>query len=352
MKAGKILIEINQKKDKKLDALIKKVSRMIDPVIEEVLNSGASIDTKNLAGYQIRSGGKRIRPMLSILSCLVCGGKIKDALYPSAGLEILHNYSLVIDDLIDNSEFRRNKQTLWIKFGRAIAECISVNYAAAAFKAANHSKNANKISEAFIKMIKTLVDGEVLDILFEAKKRQGEIYLIQNKYKKVTLEDYFNMIGKKTAIFTQTCCEVGGICANGAKQQIKHLERIGFCLGMAGQIKDDILDIFGQEEKIGKKIGKDIIQGKRGNIVLLLALKELSKKDRTIFCRIFQKNKIANKDLKTAINLIKKTNSYQKSIEIGRDFVQRAKNELAFLPNNKWNSVFQEMADFIVERDR
>ncbi len=329
-----------------------KMVQLVDRKIIEILSSGVDKKIKNLVNYQIMSGGKRLRPMLAILSCLACGGKIKDVLYPAAGLEILHNYSLIIDDIIDYSETRRNRPTIWARFGRSTAECISIDYAAATFQSANKSKNSFEVSEAFSKVMKNLVEGEILDNLFDIKKKKEEFYIVQNRYKKVLLKDYFNMIGKKTAILIQTCCEIGGLCAGAKKSQVECLKKIGFCIGMAGQIKDDILDVFGEENIIGKKIGRDIIQGNRGNIVILVAMKELSGRDKIIFCKILQKDKIIDKDVKIAIALIKKTDSYQKCMKIGRDFIVKAKKELNFLPQNKWNSTLSKFADFIVERDR
>ncbi len=324
----------------------------IDFKIKNILCLSVNKNIRKLVCYQIESGGKKLRPMLAILSCLACGGKAKDVLYPAAGLEILHNYSLIIDDIIDYSKTRRNRTTLWAKFGRSIAECISVDYAAAVFQAANRSKNPAEISEVFAKMMKSLVEGEILDSLFDIKKREEEFFIVKNRYKKVLLADYFNMIGKKTAVLMQTCCEIGGLCAGAKKSQIERLKKIGFSIGMAGQIKDDILDVFGEEKIMGKKVGRDIMQGNRGNIVVLIAIEELSGKDKTIFHKILYKDRPANKDIKTAIDLIKKTNSYQKSMEIGRGFIAKAKRELNFLPRSKWNNKLKEFADFIIERDR
>lgn len=136
------------------------------------------------------------------------------------------------------------------------------------------------------------------------------------------------------------------------KSRIERFKKIGFYLGMAGQIKDDILDVFGQEKIIGKKVGKDIMQGNRGNIAVLTATKELSGTDKKVFCKVLRKERITERDVTVAIDLIKKTGTYQKSMKIGRGFVAKAKKELSFLPQNKWNDALNKLADFIIERDR
>ncbi len=342
----------NDVKNNEINDFVKLTVKMVDPRINEILNSSVSKEVKNVIDYQINSGGKRLRPMLAILSCLACGGKLKDVLYPAAGLEILHNYSLIIDDIIDYSTTRRGRPTVWAKYGRSTAECISIDYSAAVFQAANRSKRPVEISEVLAGTMKNLVEGEILDNLFDIKKRKEEIYIVEHRYKEVSLRDYFDMIGKKTASLMQACCEVGGLCAGGTKRQVERLKRVGYYMGMAGQIKDDILDVFGEEEVIGKKVGKDIMQGNRGNIVILNALKELKGKDKKSFCRIIYKEKITEKDAQAAIVLIKKTRSYQKSMQIGRTFITKAKKELSYFPKNKWNAMLNKSADFMIERDR
>lgn len=339
-------------KSNEVNDFVKLTVKAVDPKINEILNYSVSKEVKSVIDYQINSGGKRLRPMLAILSCLACGGKLKDVLYPAAGIEILHNYSLIIDDIIDYSTTRRGRPTVWAKFGRSTAECISIDYSAAVFQAANRSNKSLEISEVLAGTMKNLVEGEILDNLFDIKKRKEEIYIVQHRYKEVTLRDYFDMIGKKTASLMQACAEVGAISAAGTKKQVERLKKVGFYMGMAGQIKDDILDVFGDEEIIGKQVGKDIMQGNRGNIVILNALKELKDKDKKSFCRIIYKEKITEKDAQAAIVLIKKTRSYQKSMQIGRTFITKAKNELKHFPQSKWNRMLCNFADFVIERDR
>ncbi len=345
---------LKRRKNKKitLNDFVAAVDKKITPVIKEALNSFAPEKHKEILNYQIDSGGKKIRPALAILSALACEGKIKDALYPAAGLEILHNYSLIIDDIIDDSRLRRNRPTLWAKFGRSVAECVSVDYAATVFQTAGLSLRPAKILEIFAKTMKVLVDGEILDVFFELKKHKDESFIAQNRNNKITIDDYLEIVKKKTAVFTQACCEIGGICANASAERIEHLGKFGFNLGLAAQIQDDILDIFGEKEKTGKEVGGDIRQGKRSNLVILLATGKLSKDRKKIFCRIMNKNKITDKDVKTAISLISQTDSRAESCKLGKKFIEKAKRELTPLPRNKWIDILKDLADFVIERDR
>lgn len=340
------------KAKKELDSLLKETAKTVDPVIQELLESYTDKKFHKLINYQISTGGKRFRPALTIISSKLFGGKIKNVLYPAAGLEILHNCTLIVDDIIDHSELRRRKPTTWFKFGKSIAECIGLDYLAAAFEGANRSKEPAVISEIFAETLKTIINGEILDILFEQRGREEEPYIVKNRYHKITNQKYYEMIGKKTAALAQSCCEVGGICAGATKKQLEALKNYGFNLGIAFQIRDDVLDMFGEEKKFGKKIGKDIEERKLGNIVILSALTELSKSNKEKLLKIIRKKEIRNKDIKEAIKLIKKTNSCQETCHLAESFVEKAKESLKLLPKNKWNKMLGSLTDFVIQREK
>ena len=336
----------------KFNILLSELVNAINPVIEELLDSYVSEETQKIVRYQISTGGKRIRPILAIISYQLFGGDAQDILYPAAGLEILHNYSLIIDDIIDNSDFRRGKPTTWHKFGQSIAECIGIDYAAVIFEAANRSKKPIEMSELFAKTMKVLVNGEILDILFEQAGRENEPYVVKNRYRKITEDDYFKMVNQKTATLFQASCGVGAICAEVEQKEVDALKEFGFDLGMAFQIQDDILDIFGEEKTFGKEIGKDIKESKGGNIVTILALKELDFDDRKKLIEIIERRANDKKEIAVAVELIRKTKAHEEARRIGKEFVKRAKKHLTVLPQNEWNEALKNIADFVIKREK
>lgn len=351
----KRLLKIKDKEDKykeELRSFLKKTIKQVDPIIKELLES--SIDRKfhQLIDYQVFVGGKRLRPALTIMSAKLFRGSTKDVIFPAAGLEILHNATLIVDDIIDHSKLRRKKPTLWFKYGQSIAECIGLDYLAAAFEGANRSQTPSEFSEIFANTLKTVINGEMLDILFEQRGREDEPFIVKNRYKNVDKAKYYKMVGKKTAILAQACCEVGAISARAPKSQVQALKDYGFNFGMAFQIRDDILDIFGDQDKFGKKIGKDIEERKLGNIVILSALNELSKTDKNKLLQIIRKKDIKNKDIKEAIKLIKKTNSHKEAYHLAEEFVKKAKQSLEKLPQNKWNKMLEHLVDFSIQREK
>lgn len=334
----------------KLNSVLTQLTKKVEPTVKKILLSGVDKKFQKIVSYQISTGGKRLRSALAIICCKMLGGKLKDVLYPAAGLEILHNYSLIIDDIIDDSNLRRGKPTTWFKFGKSTAQCIGIDYSAAIFQAANRSRDPVSASELLTKTLKTVVDGELLDILFEQAGRDDEPYVVKNRYRRIREKDYFEMVGDKTATLFQASCELGGMLTSATKREIIALRNYGFNLGMAFQIQDDILDIFGEKKVFGKKIGKDIEERKGGNIVILLALNELDFQDKKRFLRILRKKEITKKDLKEVMKLIKKTNSHQKASLLGKNFTVKAKQSLKSLPQNKWNKTLRILADFTLER--
>jgi geranylgeranyl diphosphate synthase type I len=160
------------------------------------------------------------------------------------------------------------------------------------------------------------------------------------------------MISNKTAILFQTSCEAGGICAGADENELKALRDFGFNIGMAFQVQDDILDIFADEKTFGKKVGKDIIEKKIGNIVVLLTLEELSDADKKKFTKIFNYSKVTDKHVGKAMKFIQKTSAHEKASKIGKSYIDKALGSLKDLPQNEWNQLLAELAVFIVERNK
>jgi geranylgeranyl diphosphate synthase type I len=331
----------------------KEVRQVVDPIIKEVLSLSIDLKRHRLVNYQMLTGGKRLRPALTIASCLACNGAVQDALYPAAGLEILHNCSLIYDDIIDHSDLRRGKATVWCRFGKSIAQCVGLDYAAAIFQAASRSHYPLEISEIFADTLKAVVEGEIRDIVLEQWGRDDEKYVVDHRCLIATQEDYLQMVTQKTASLMQASCEVGAICAGARKDRREALREYGFNLGIAFQIRDDILDIFGEEQEFGKTIGKDIEGRKLGNIVVLYSLEEVdSSREQGELSAILRKNHIEPRDIETAVTLIDKTRAREKSLLLEKEYLDKAKRSLNGLAKNKWNDLLVRIADFVVGRNR
>lgn len=337
-------------KEEKINSVLTKIAKIVDPVIEKLLNFYVDPKYRDIVKYQIFTGGKRLRPALAIVCCRLFGGKINDVLYPAAGCEILHNYSLILDDIVDEGPIRRNRITLWQKYGKAIAECISIDYVASAFEAANHSKYSKEISELYVNTAKTAVNGEILDLLFETKERKNEPYLKKKKHHQINVKDYLKIVGMKTAVVFQACCEIGGICARANKEELENLRKFGFNLGIAGQIRDDILDIFGKREKFGKEITHDIKEGKLGNIVIVYALEKIGQNEKENLLKIMKDGNLSENEIKRAVEIIEESGALKKAQKLAERFASKAKNFSKIFPENKWKKILLDLSDFMVER--
>jgi len=325
---------------------MEKHTKELERVIQEVLLHTVAKDIQALVGYQLQTGGKRLRPTLAVLSCLACGGRKQDVLYEAAALEILHNYSLIIDDIIDHSPKRRGVPTVWKKFGKSIAECVSVDYAAALLDAASTSKNPTLVAQLLARALREVVHGEILDILFEQKGREDEPYIVTHRFQRVQVKDYLDMIGKKSAVLFQVSCELGGMAAGATKKEVSSLSKYGRHLGIAFQIVDDILDFYGGKE-FGKPKGQDIVERKLGNILILFALEE----KRQELLRILRKKAIARKDVAAAIQLIQKTKAKEKAMKLAERHTTQAKQSLATLRPSKYRDSLEQLTDSMFQRD-
>lgn len=319
----------------------------IDKLLEQSLLRHADPEFAEAILYPVKTGGKRVRPALTILSCLACGGSEEKA-YPAAvAVELVHNYSLILDDIIDHSELRRGQPTLWKKYGLSTAILVAVHYRETISEVLNETPDPRLFHEIVAKTVKLLIDGERLDVLFEQAGRDDEPYVAAHRRRHVSLEDYLRMIGRKTAELIQTSCELGALSAGAPPEYVRLLRDYGYNIGMAFQVGDDIIDIFGEEEKTGKAVGGDIREHKLGNIVLLLAVEEGGEKLKAIL----SKSNLSPEDVKEAIDIVRRTSAKERAERLRDEFVTRALRALEPLPETEYKSLLREVAVFISKRE-
>ena len=200
-------------------------------------------------------GGKRIRPLLTLLVCASAGGRWRQAAPGAAALELLHNFSLVHDDIQDNSPTRRGRPTLWKKAGMPIA----INAGDALFTIANQA--ALDLSRAFEPAAVVAVSG----ILQQACLRltQGQFLdLYHQAGRRLSLKGYWQMIDGKTAALLAACTHIGALLGGESPARRAQFHRFGRLLGLAFQVEDDVLGIWGEEKRTGKSCASDLAEGK------------------------------------------------------------------------------------------
>jgi geranylgeranyl diphosphate synthase type I len=325
------------------------IGKKVDPIMTKYLIEGASEDFKPILLHQIEAGGKRIRPAIVLLSCEAAGGNPEWAIWVAAALELIHNYTLLYDDIIDRGELRRGKKTTRAVYGDAMALLAGLHYREAINKLINRSPASYKLHELISQAIIELTEGERLDILFEQAGRT-ENYITEKRITTPSWSLYLDLIQKKTASLLIASARAGAIVADAPPEVEESFSKYGLNLGIAFQVIDDYLDLFGKEEKFGKEIGKDIKEHKLSNALILLALEELDYKNKEKLLSILRKESSAE-EISEGIELIKSTKARERAINFAEERVKIAKTAINFLPDSNAKTLLNALADSVVKRE-
>ena len=230
--------------------------------------------------YILGSGGKRLRPLLVLLSAKAVGGSFSNVYNASAAVELLHNFTLVHDDIMDNADKRRGLLTLHKKYNDSTAILAGDGLLAVAYEylLKDCDGKTREVISAFTKGLIEVCEGQSLDNDFETRNN-------------VRIEEYKLMIMKKTAAMFEMCCTIGSLLGGGSTREIKAVSLFGKNIGIAFQIQDDLLDISGDEKKFGKKLGGDLIEGKK-TFLFIEALSKAKGNDKRKLVNVMKNNGI------------------------------------------------------------
>ncbi len=211
--------------------------------------------------YTMQQGGKRIRPVLMLAACDLFSGNIHESLHTAAGLEIFHNFTLVHDDILDESPVRRGRETVYRKWNINTAILSGDVMFALAYEYFFKAKSLHiiPIMQLFNKTVVEVCEGQQYDMDFEQAKD-------------VSVEEYIEMIRLKTAVLLAAALKIGAMMAGADEEACEHLYRFGINTGLAFQLMDDYLDTYGDEKTFGKRPGNDIATNKK-TFLYLTALK-------------------------------------------------------------------------------
>lgn len=221
--------------------------------------------------YSMQNGGKRIRPLLTVLACQMFDNqKTDDAYTPAIAWEMFHNFTLLHDDLMDNAPIRRGKPTVPAKYGANTAILSGDTMLVEAFRILHQTKSNNfsQIIELFTKTAEEVCEGQMFDMEFETRNN-------------ITESEYINMIRLKTSVLIGACLKTGALMGNATPDDAQLMYDFGINLGLAFQLRDDLLDTFGNPETFGKRIGGDIVSSKK-TYLLISALNAATDTDRAL----------------------------------------------------------------------
>ena len=324
-----------------------RLGRKVDPLIKASLKNRAAREFQASLNYHFESGGKRMRAAMVILSCGAAGGRVEEAIRPAAVVEVIHNYSLVMDDLIDRGEVRRGKPTVRVLLGDSVALLVAMFYREALDDLIEASPVSNRVRMVSVRAMKEIIDGERLDLLFEQAGRVDP-YLVRNRVKKPTFDLYLDMIGKKTASLFKASGQIGAYVAHASSTTVNAIGAFGWKAGLAFQIMDDVLDICA--DKTGKQQAKDVVEHKLGNAAILVAMRFLTDRKRSELFEILRTEKVSQRMATRAKELVKETPAERDCREIAMKYLGDAKDSLAILPDTEYRKGLAKLADEVVAR--
>ncbi len=275
--------------------------------------------------YVLNLPGKRIRPLLTILANQTCGGQLNTALFPAAAVELLHNFTLVHDDIMDDDDLRRGQPTVHKKWDVATAILAGDGLMGLAFKKLLECPQGDVLAmvRRFTEVMIVICEGQGLDKMFE-------------NHPEVSEAEYLEMIRRKTAVLIELSCELGALSAEASPQEIERFRQFGYNLGMAFQIQDDVLDILADESELGKTVGSDWQKHKQTILAIRLRQKlgtSLDEMDFETFKATLQSSGVLNEIQ-----------------ELYQQYFAHALQALQKLPQNESNAKLRELTQLIQQR--
>ncbi|MBN9431249.1 MAG: polyprenyl synthetase family protein [Bosea sp.] len=326
----------------------KKASASIEPLLDlvaadmqrvnELILSKAGSDVAmipEVANHLISSGGKRLRPMLTLAAARLCGYRGDGHVKLAASVEFMHTATLLHDDVVDESDMRRGKLAARMLWGNQASVLVGDFLLGQAFR-----------------MMVDVGSLDALDVLSTAATviAEGEVMQLSVAKNMATTEDeYLAVIRAKTAALFSAAAEVGPIIAGGDRGGRAAFRSYGTNLGLAFQLIDDALDYGGSSADLGKQVGDDFREGKI-TLPVVLAFRRGSEAERGFWRRVLEKGEIADGDLDRAIALLRSHHAIEDTVERARHYGSVARDALGAFPDSPHRSALVEVIDFCIER--
>jgi geranylgeranyl diphosphate synthase type II len=316
---------------KQFDSTYKEFYELIQNKLFEIANNTTPQIMREPFVYLIENGGKRLRPILTMLSAGAVGGDPLVAVDCGVSVEILHNFTLVHDDIMDSSPLRRGRDTVHIKWNIPVGILVGdimIGYACQLIPKNGKIKSQEKLQKLFMNGLIVVCEGQALDIEYNIRKD-------------ITVENYLDMINKKTANLVKTSVLMGCYCGDANEEQIVIMEEFAYSLGLAFQIQDDFLDLTSSES--GKVIGQDIVEGKK--TFMIIRCKELAedKSDIELINRFYSENGLNNDDIPKVLDLIEKLGIFKEAKDLFEKHYANAEESLNKLEQNDYTKMLKEI---------
>lgn len=292
---------------------------------------------RSVAEYVLKNGGKRLRPILTVIAARLSGYTGTDSYKMGSCIEFIHTASLLHDDVVDNAKVRRGRPSANAKWGNHVSVLVGDFFYCRASQLLTEQGDL-KILKTVTDCITALTEGEVLEI-------------VTNSAHSTTREEYLNIIKNKTALLFAAATQVGGILGGVAPEFEIALKDYGYYLGMAFQLADDVLDYTSSEDVFGKASGTDLKEGKL-TLPLIVALKAATTEEAQLIKNALLGERVEPDQFTQVQDIIKKYRGFEQTYELAQDYIHRAKESLAVFRNSIEKDILLAIADFVSSRDR
>ncbi len=307
--------------------------RMTEERLKDLFQSQA-LTIPMIGKYVLEGGGKRLRPLILILCTELAGYKNDARLTLAAIIESIHTASLLHDDVIDGANIRRGKNPANTIWGNQIVILVGDFLYSNALRLAVMQKS-QRIMEALSEATTRMTEGEILQL-----SKTGDPDIKE--------EEYLDIISAKTAALICAACKIGAILGSLPDDQENALTQFGLKTGVAFQMADDILDYVAEENQLGKRLGKDLNEGKI-TLPLIYLLKSANDEENAEIKNIIQKE-VKARGLKRILKLFKKYNSIELSLKKAQNLIAEAKAELSIFPDSPAKTSLYAIADYALNR--
>ncbi len=314
--------------------MVEKDLKEIEIALADNLNPYLDL-VSDVAGHILFAGGKRLRPLLMVLSARICGYKGNYDKIFSTTFEYLHAATLLHDDLVDGAKLRRGKPVANSIWGNSTAVLVGDFLLARGLSIAAATGKL-KVIKVIAGVTESMSQGEIHQLM-----RKGALDL--------TEAEYMEIIRRKTAVLFEGACRISAFMANASKREEKAVSGYGYNMGMAFQMADDLLDYTLDTRALGKEVGADLKEGKL-TLPVIYALKEADRNDRLRMKAIIQNKTFSVPDFKLLIKLLEKYGGIAYTKERAKNHIEKAKKTLLVFKPSKTRRILEYIADYALSR--
>jgi len=317
-----------------MDKELKRRASLISDAIEQLLPIVHPRGLYEASRHLVDSGGKRLRPSMLLLAAEAAGGDAEAFVPAAVSIELIHNFTLIHDDIMDNADVRRGRAAVHKLWGESGAILAGDTLYSKAFQVLGKTPAPPELLLEAMNVLSStctaICEGQWLDLDFEDRAQVSE-------------EEYMEMVEKKTGVLYGASASMGAILAGASSEEVRGLDEFGRLTGMGFQLQDDVLDLTAPESVLGKRRGGDLMEGKR-TLIMIHAFAHGAKVD------VFGRKDAAPSQIEEAISILQKSGSIDYARSRAAEMVEKGKQALDVLPDSPAKALLLDLADYMIRR--